>query len=72
VRLGGRIYADALLRTSGKTGLRDAWRLGAASMPAHPVLAPPAQAAAGEGLDATSQQRHAEEWQDKACARIPH
>jgi ABC-2 type transport system permease protein len=72
VRLGGRIYAGALLRTSGKTGLRDAWRLGAASVPTHLIPTPAGQAAAGEGLDATSQQPHAEEEQEKARARIPH
>ncbi|HZC99697.1 MAG TPA: ABC transporter permease [Actinomycetes bacterium] len=36
VRLAGRVYAGALLRTGGKVHLRDAWRLGAAS-PAPPV-----------------------------------
>lgn len=75
VRLAGRVYAGALLRTSGKTRLRDAWRLGTASVPTHPVTAPPARMAAGEGLDAgldADRQQRAEREQDKARAGMAH
>lgn len=68
VRLAGRVYAGALLRTGGKVRLRDTWRLGAAGVPIHPVTAPPAQVTAVEGLDADSRQRHPEPEQDKAGA----
>jgi enoyl-CoA hydratase/carnithine racemase len=71
VRLAGRVYAGALLRTGARTRLRDAWRLGAAS-PAPPVAAPPAQVVAGEDLDTDSRRRHAEREQGKARAGIPH
>ncbi len=72
VRLAGRVYAGALLRTSGKTRLRDAWRLGAAGVPPRPGPAPPVPVTAGDGLDAGTQQRHAERAQDKARAGTPH
>jgi ABC-2 type transport system permease protein len=71
VRLAGRVYAGALLRTSGKVRLRDAWRLGAAGVPVHRVSAPPAQVTADERLDADSQQPHAEREQDQARAACP-
>jgi hypothetical protein len=68
VRLAGRVYTGALLRTGGKVRLRDAWRLGGSG---HPVPVPNAGITADEGLEADSQQRHAERQHDRASAGLP-
>lgn len=72
VRLAGRIYSGALLRTGAKVRLGDAWRLGAADVTAPPVSTPSAQVAAAQGGDADSQQRHAERERDEVRAGRLH
>jgi ABC-2 type transport system permease protein len=72
VRLAGRVYAGALLRSGGKVRLRDAWRLGSDGVRTHPNgTAPPAQISAGGGLDAGGQQRRAGREQDRDRAGLP-
>jgi ABC-2 type transport system permease protein len=70
VRLAGRVYAGALLRTGGKVRMRDAWRLGATS-PTQPPTAMPEQLMTGAGADAGRGRRHAERERDKASIDMP-